>query len=118
MRRHTVCLHIFIDLTEKIVRLRSTAGPRCAGLCVNNNRIRIDQLLLYERINGECAAGRIAARIRNDTGASDLLPVDFAQTVYCLFDILRRFVLHLVPLFVYFYILQAEICAQVDHLCM
>ena len=118
MARNTVCLDIFIHLTVQVCNLCTAPCPGGTALCINNQRIHIDQSLCCQRKDRSNGAGGITARICYQTSLFDRLTVSFTQTVNRFRNKLRRFMFDSIPLFISSNVLDPKIRTQIDHLCI
>jgi hypothetical protein len=117
LRRVAVALdlvrrHVLVGGDEVRGRARLPPGPRDPGLRVDHHVA--EEPGAGERGEREQRRGRIAARVGDEVGAGDRLPVQLGQAVDALAEQVRRAVLP-VPILVDALVAQAEVGGEVDH---
>ena len=111
--RYTVCLHILIDFTEKVLYLCPSARAGCTGLSIYDQGVVIDQPLFDKWISRQNGTGRITARIGYQTHTLHLVAVDLTQTVNRFLYKLWALVCDAIPLLISSDIFDAVVCAQI-----
>ena len=109
--RHAVRAQVLVDGHEVGLLGRGAPRARHPGLRVDDQVV--DQPRPRQRREREQRRGRIAARVRDQRGAADLLAVQLREAVDGLAEQLGRLVLA-VPAPVHRGVAQAEVGAQVD----
>ena len=108
---NAVSLHALINLAEQARNLCTSACTGGAGFCINNDGIRIDDAFLHQRIGAQEGAGRITARVRDESRALDLFAVNLRQSVNGFTDKLRGCMFDLVPFLINVHIFDTEVSA-------
>ena len=109
--RDAVCADVLIDRDEVGLLARDTTGAGDARLGVDHEVV--DRAGAGQRCQTDDRGRRVAARVRDEVGSSDLVAVELGQAVDGVVDQLRRDVLA-VPLGVHVGIAQPEVGAQID----
>ena len=114
---HTVCFHALVHFAEQVRCLCPTSRSGSTGFCINNQCIRINQSLFYQRICCQNGTGRITSRICNQTGlGGHLITVNLTESVNGFLNKLWAFMLNLIPFFIGSNIFDSKIRTQINDL--
>ena len=102
------------DLAEEEVLARRAAGAGGAALGVRDDVGRVDEALAEKRDEGQEDRRGVAARVRDEPGATQAVPVRLAQAEDGLADQVRGLVVVAVPLLVALRGGEAEVAGEVD----
>ena len=87
---------------------------RDAGLRINDDRMRLREVLSEQRSQLENGRSRVAARRRNERRFRDRLSMEFGKSVHGLLEQIDMRVRRLIPTFVGIGIFQPIVRAQID----
>mmetsp|Transcript_22975 Transcript_22975/g.39438 ORF Transcript_22975/g.39438 Transcript_22975/m.39438 type:complete len:275 (+) Transcript_22975:897-1721(+) len=113
-----VRVHAVLDLSEQQVLFGAATGAADAALGIDRDVVRVDEVALDQRQQRQLRARRVAPRIGDEPGGSDLVPGELDETIHGVLLQLRRLVLVAVPFGIGVDVLEPEIGGEVDNLDM